>query len=277
MSKNKSKLRWYYVTEPFNVYVDPKQVKRIHAPIEKSLTFEPEYQDYCLHLCPCVKGVNEYGAVIKYLYCTRDGRFFVRGKDGWNEIIPSRSRTVKRDYKKAGGGNDCVWLQNFGAKTTHRCVAVAWCNTPKEALAEINNGHIKKKWEVDHLNTDHKNWTADNLQWVTPEENRRRGNIAKLLRRIVSNPKWLTPTQMRWLVTVPDFMVIICLNRFKRRCKADKSPLSIDAIRINLDKAIDDAKEESKKWKYIHRWKSVSWACKFIAKLRKKYNKNNPS
>ena len=98
MSKNKSKIvKWEYVTKPFDVYVCPERVKRAHAPLENSLTYDTGYGEYLL-LRPCVQGVDENGAVVKYLYCTRDGRFFVRGNVGWNEIKPN-TNFMRRGFR----------------------------------------------------------------------------------------------------------------------------------------------------------------------------------
>ena len=220
-------IKWEYVTKPFDVKVLPDLFTRLHAPLVPWLSSLTE--NCYVHLRPCVQGVDEDGAVVKYLYCTRDGRFFVRKKDGWGELKPG---CYGNNPKKKGGSTDCPQLRWFGSKPTHRCVAFAWCNPPQNA-AEL---------EVDHLNTDHKNWTADNLEWVTAEENRRRGAIAQLMRLIGLDPKLLTPTLARGINTLPTFFVIYCLNRFKHHCSYDWSQLSVEAIRLNFAKALDDVK-----------------------------------
>lgn len=240
MSKNKSKLRWMYVTEPFNVYADPKQVKRVHAPLEKSLTFEPEYRGYCLHLRTCVRGMDEYGVTVKYLYCTRDGRFFVRGKDGWNEIKPD-IRTARSN--KRGGNSGTAMMRSFSSKYCHRCVAVAWCNPPEEALAELNDKDVKKKWEGDHLNTDHKNWTADNLQWITADENRRRAKIARRMRQIALDPKLLTPTLCKGIYTLPEERIDEFIYKCSLTFANDPSPLTAEAIRLDVAQVLDILKQ----------------------------------
>lgn len=235
-----------YVTAPFNVYVDPKQVKRVHAPLEKSLTFEPEYQGYCLHLRTCERGVDEYGATVKYLYCTRDGRFFVRGKDGWNEILPTN---INRHSKNpaCGGGYDCPQLRMFGYKPAHRCVAFAWLKVPKQVISQMYGAYPMPKWEVDHLNTDHKNWSADNLQWVTADENRRRGKIAKRLRKAGIDPKLLTPTLCKGIYALPqadEDWVGEFIERYKYHCSKCPLELSVDAIRLCAADALDNVKSQ---------------------------------
>ena len=245
MSKNKSIVRWEYVTKPFDAYVDPERVKRVHAPLEKSLTPDTGYGEY-LHLRPCVQGVNEYGAVVKCLYCTRDGRFFVRVKDGWGEVSPGNA-SKPRNNSKCGGAYDSPSMANFGNKYCHRCVAVAWCNPPEEALAEINGWLSKKEWEVDHLNTDHKNWTADNLQWVTADENRRRAKIAKRMRQIGLDPKLLTPTLCKGIYSLTqadEDWVGEFIERYKYHCSKCPLELSVDAIRLCVADALDNVKSQ---------------------------------
>jgi hypothetical protein len=226
-------VKWEYVTKPFDVKVLPALFTRLHSPLTPWLSSLTE--NCYVHLRPCVQGVDEYGAVVKYLYCTRDGRFFVRYKDGWNEVKPN-IRTPRS--KKRGGNSGIAMMRSFGSKLCHRCVAFAWCNPPENA-AEL---------QVDHLNTDHKNWTADNLQWVTADENRRRGAIAKLMRLIGLDPKLLTPTLMRGIYGIHTLNVIFCLNKFKEHCNSDWSQLSVEAIRLNFAKALDDVKEKGIHW-----------------------------
>ena len=89
MSKTaKSKLKWrYYTCEIHNRYVDPRHFKRLHAPLDNILQWQPEFQGKCITLRPCEEGVNEDGTVKAVLYCTENyGRFFDQDKDGfWNE------------------------------------------------------------------------------------------------------------------------------------------------------------------------------------------------
>jgi hypothetical protein len=238
-------VKWEYVTKPFDVKVLPSLITRLHSPLTPWLSSLTE--NCYVHLRPCVQGVDEDGAVVKYLYCTRNGRFFVRGKEGWNEILPNTA-SGKKGHSDHRGTTGCPRMRDYGAKPAHRCVAVAWCNPPEYVKATINNKNAKRIYEVDHLNTDHKNWTADNLQWVTPDENRRRGAIAKLMRLIGLDPKLLTPTLMRGIFGIHTLNVIFCLNKFKEHCNSDWSQLSVEAIRLNFAKALDDTKEKGIHW-----------------------------
>ena len=232
MSKNKSITKWEYVTKPFDVYAFATAIRRAHAPLDPSLSISSGGQAF-LHLRPCVQGVDQDGAVIKYLYCTRDGRFFVRRKDGWGEVLPA---CYGNNPKAKGGASDCPQMRHFGCKPCHRCVAFAWLNVPREVLEQINGiGNcgapdtnqrsacggeeprhtsplcrsaasdatvLPKAWEVDHINTDHKNWTVDNLEWVTAEENRRRAKIIRALRKQGFDPKSCSTAALRTILNV---------------------------------------------------------------------------
>ena len=177
---------------------------------------------------------------LKYLHCTRDGRFFVRGKDGWDEIKP---KSITPKGAKRGGSTGIAMMRDYGAKLAHRCVAVAWCNPPKEALAEINDRHIKKKWEVDHLNCDHANWTVDNLQWVTPAENRRRGKIANRLKNKVGlNPKLLTPTLLRGIFGLPEAYIEAFIGRYLLACENCTDPMDIRSILTCVATALNNTR-----------------------------------
>ena len=244
MSRNKSKIvKWEYVTKPYDVHVLPSQIKRTHTALTPSLVVSCSgfyFGIPILYLRPCVQGLDEYGAVVKYLHCTRDGRFFVRGKDGWDEIKP---KSITPKGAKRGGSTGIAMMRDYGAKLAHRCVAVAWCNPPKEALAEINDRHIKKKWEVDHLNCDHANWTADNLQWVTPAENRRRGKIANRLKNKVGlNPKLLTPTLLRGIFGLPEAYIEAFIGRYLLACENCTDPMDIRSIRTCVATALNNTR-----------------------------------
>ena len=243
MSKNKSKItKWEYVTEPFDVLVLPALVKRVHSPLERSLSPHYTNGEFYLHLRPCVEGVDEDGAVVKYLYCTRDGRFFVRGKDGWNEILPVN---INRHSKNpaCGGGYDCPQLRNFGYKPAHRCVAFAWLKVPKQIISQMYGAYPMPKWEIDHLNTDHKNWTADNLQWVTADENRRRAKIARRMRQIGLDPKLLTPTLCKGIYTLPEDMIEPFISTCSEIFTKDPLPLTAEAIRLDVAQVLDILKQ----------------------------------
>ena len=241
---NKSKIiKWQYVTKRIDEYVYPGDVHRVHKPLEPSLSHSSSF----LYLRACVQGVDKNGTVVKYLYCTRDGRFFVHNADGWYEVLPS-NMTHPRNNAHCGGAFDSPSMSHFGHKYCHRCVAFAWLDRPVDLQAQLMRLPSDTKWEVDHLNGDHKNWTADNLEWVTDYENRRRAGIMRRMRKIGLDPKLLTGSQLRCiysliektvnLVNMPENLVDYFLNLFQGYCAIDPSPLSVEQIRKNTDYAL---------------------------------------
>ena len=192
-------------------------------------------------------GCGQNGTVVKYLYCTRDGRFFVHKKDGWYELMPHNHSRLRRN-KAVGGSAGCPQMREFGDKYCHRCVAFAWLDRPVDLQAQLMGLPSDTKWEVDHLNGDHKNWTADNLEWVTDYENRRRAGIMRRMRKIGLDPKLLTSRQLKCiysliektvnLVNMPENLVDYFLNLFQGYCAIDPSPLSVEQIRKNTDYAL---------------------------------------
>lgn len=165
-----------------------------------------------LELRPCrLDVVFEPWAIVRTLCCTRDGRFFVSKKGGWSEVMPDtsllrRKRAGKPLSKGCGGNTDCPKMRHFGNVYCHRLVAYAWCRKPwyvtvngkvYPAATDMNNGRMfyrltefptgdtkdRVYMQVDHLNTDHGDFCADNLEFVTVEENQRRKRIADRLKK----------------------------------------------------------------------------------------------
>ena len=50
--------------------------------------------------------------------------------------------------------------------------------------------------EIDHINGDKMNWSIDNLQEVTPAENRKRARILRVLRSIGRDPRTLSRAEL---------------------------------------------------------------------------------
>jgi len=50
--------------------------------------------------------------------------------------------------------------------------------------------------EIDHLNGDILNWSADNLEYVTPKENIKRARLLRVLRSIGRDPKQMSREEL---------------------------------------------------------------------------------
>ena len=51
-------------------------------------------------------------------------------------------------------------------------------------------------YEVDHINGDMLDWSADNLEYVTPKENIKRAKLLRVLRSIGRDPKQMSREEL---------------------------------------------------------------------------------
>ena len=126
-------------------------------------------------------------------------------------------------------------MRNFGQYRCHRLVAYAWCEHPACAKTDPE---WYKHYECDHINGDHGNWTADNLRWVTPAENRAWGVRQRALKKLALNLKWIRPDLLvaisdlkqehfeRFMTLLPEVM------------KADEREMSYLTLTDDISKAL---------------------------------------
>ena len=132
-------------------------------------------------------------------------------------------------------------MRHFSNFLCHRLVAYAWCEHP--ACAKTDPLWYKQ-YEADHINGDHANWTADNLQWVTPAENRRRAKLARCMRKIGLNPKWLYHSILRGLYSLPTEQAELVINRFRFEAGTSDDALTIERINSTFAFLLDELKSQ---------------------------------
>ena len=206
----------------------------------------PELQTTVRSCLDGIAGADDQGAIKKTLYCTRDGKFFVRYADGWHKQEPMTSNLRKRQAGKpmpnaSGGATSCPQMNHFGYFGCHRLVAYAWCEHP--ACAKTDHEWYKH-YEADHINGDHGNWTADNLQWVTPAENRRRAGLARCMRKIGLQPKWLYHSILRGLYSLPTEQAELVIKRFRFEAGTSDDALTIGRINSTFAFLLDELKSQ---------------------------------
>lgn len=58
---------------------------------------------------------------------------------------------------------------------------------------------------IDHLNGDILNWSADNLEYVTPAENNKRAKLLRMLRSIGRDPKQMSREELQAIFAKYEF------------------------------------------------------------------------
>ena len=112
----------------------------------------------------------------KPLYCTRDGHFFSLTKFGLREVKPCFA--VPRDHRVCH--TRYPFMRQFENRTCHMLMALTW-------IGPMPAGHV-----VDHINGNILDYSAANLEWVTPKENIRRAKILRALRAGSRDPKQMS-------------------------------------------------------------------------------------
>ena len=139
----------------------------------------------------------------KPLYCSKQGRFYslhnaILTDDGWilHEVKPSFAPRRRRGkWKSSNGisGSQYPTMRHFGSKHCHNLMARTWL------------GPRPKGMEIDHLNGNILDWSLDNLQYVTPAENRKRAKLLRVLRSIGRDPRTMSRAELLDIFNKYDF------------------------------------------------------------------------
>lgn len=129
----------------------------------------------------------------KPLYCSRAGKFYsVHGMaitdEGcvMQEVQPSFSPVRRKRWRSSNGisGTQYPVMRHFDCMNCHTLIALTWI------------GPRPQGYEIDHLNGDRCDCSADNLQYVTPAENRKRARLLRVLRSIGRDPKQMSREEL---------------------------------------------------------------------------------
>ncbi len=77
------------------------------------------------------------------------------------------------------------YMCNFGSRLCHHLIWETWVGPRTPGM------------EIDHINGDKMNWSLDNLEEVTPAENRKRAVLLRELRRNGRDPKQMTRDELQ--------------------------------------------------------------------------------
>ena len=135
----------------------------------------------------------------KPLYCSRAGKFYsvhnaILTDDGWmlSEIKPNHTPNAP-SLKDGRCHSNYPMMRQFGKQLCHKLMALTWIGP--RPFYEASDGR-KLPMEIDHLNGDRCDCSADNLQYVTPAENRKRARLLRVLRSIGRDPKQMSRDEL---------------------------------------------------------------------------------
>ena len=234
---------------------------------KSKLKWKPTYEDYKLvvllgdeptEVRVCAHGYDKQGEIRGTLYCTCDRRFLQRKCDGWKELKPNSNPAALRN--KLGKGSRYPLMRHFGGLLCHVLVCTAFhgprptfrvpdtnqqsvcggkepSHTAPLCRTATSDATVLVKAECDHINGNNLDWSADNLRWVTKEENIRCGRYLKRLRKHGIDPKRLRYSLLLALYDLTWERFEACLQRFDEYCCNDPSPLSELAIEVDLQRA----------------------------------------
>ena len=122
----------------------------------------------------------------KPLYCSRAGKFYsihnaILTDDGWvlREVKPNFSPAMRTPGRHCHNGRrGCVYpiMRQYDKQLCHKLIALTWIGPRPQGM------------EIDHVNGNILDWSVENLEYVTPAENRKRARLLRVLRSIGRDP-----------------------------------------------------------------------------------------
>ena len=121
----------------------------------------------------------------KPLFCSRDGQFFslTDGGTTLREVKPHYGPGMQNNRPNMHSAYPK--LNNLRSRLCHHLMYETWV------------GPRTKGMEIDHINGNKMDWSLDNLEEVTPAENRKRAKILRAMREAGNDPCKYTSDELR--------------------------------------------------------------------------------
>ena len=126
---------------------------------------------------PIIKQVPPESVGGKILFAGTDGKFYSAKR---RELKPSFCPGMQ-NHK---GGSAYPIMNNFKDRLCHHLIYETFVGPRTPGM------------EIDHLNGNKMDWSLANLEEVTPEENRKRAKILRILRSIGRDPKQMSREEL---------------------------------------------------------------------------------
>ena len=118
------------------------------------------------------------------LFCDREGQFYRLTRFGIRPIKPSFCPAMQHHK---GGSTYPVIRANQTGDVSRNCHLLMW---------ETWVGARTLGMEIDHINGNKMDWRLCNLEEVTPEENRKRARLLRVLRSIGREPREMSSEEL---------------------------------------------------------------------------------
>ena len=127
---------------------------------------------------PIIKQVPPESVGGKTLFAGTDGKFYsAKGR----ELKPCFNPGMQNH----NGGSAYPKMRQFANRLCHHLIWETWVGPRTPGM------------EIDHVNGDKMNWSLDNLEEVTPAENRKRAKLLRILRSNGRDPKQMTRDELQ--------------------------------------------------------------------------------
>jgi hypothetical protein len=135
---------------------------------------------------PIIKQVPPESVGGKILFAGTDGKFYnAKGRELKPHFNPG-SQNLK-------GGSAYPQMTNFAHRLCHHLIY------------ETFVGPRTKGLEIDHINGNKMDWSLDNLEEVTPAENRKRAKLLRILRSLGRDPKQMSREELQAIFAKYEF------------------------------------------------------------------------